>query len=73
MEKQSISEKVFLYFMGSMIIFVAAIGISVLLKKSYLAHNISGSELWIIMLVSFGVTILCDLELELEKRKDSLE
>lgn len=36
MEKQkSISEKVFLYFMGSMIIFVAAIGISVLLKKLF--------------------------------------
>ncbi|MDQ0270401.1 hypothetical protein [Cytobacillus purgationiresistens] len=73
MEDQSISEKIFLYFMGSMIIFVAVIGISVLLKRSYVGHTLSGTELWIILLVSFGVTVLCDMELELERQKDSFE
>ncbi|MEK4969705.1 hypothetical protein MKX29_19125 [Cytobacillus sp. FSL R7-0696] len=65
------SETVIFYIAGSIFTVLSIGGITFLLTECYQSQTLNGAELWIIMLVSFAVTALCDLELELEKQSDT--
>ncbi|MEX3713362.1 hypothetical protein ABFV99_13240 [Cytobacillus horneckiae] len=65
-----IMDKVVMFLFGLILFLMISFVIAILLINFYQNHLMNGTELWICMVLAFGITICFDLESEADKKRD---